>query len=340
MIPIEAWSPLTTRDFMQSGLRFDKNIFMGTIDRNARFYVAGHRGMVGAAFVRHLQNQGFKNILSRTHAELDLTRQAEVEAFFKSEKPDYVFVAAAKVGGILANRNQPTEFLYENLMIASNVIRSAAESGVEKLLFLGSSCVFPKLAEQPIREESLLSGGLESTNEAYAIAKIAGLKLTEYYHRQHQKRFISAMPPNLYGFEDNFHLENSHVIPGLMRRLHEAKIAGAIEFTAWGTGTPLREFLFVDDLAEACFFLFENYEEPGFINAGSGEEVTIRDLVSMIADTVGYRGRIVFDPSKPDGTPRKIMDSSRIHAMGWRHKTPLQEGLRRTYEWYVKNKAT
>jgi GDP-L-fucose synthase len=320
---------------MQSGLRFDKKTFMGTIDRNARFYVAGHRGMVGAAFVRTLRNLGFQNILTRTHSELDLTRQAEVEAFFRRERPEYVFVAAAKVGGILANRNQPTEFLYENLMIASNVIRAAAESGVEKLLFLGSSCVFPKLAAQPIREESLLSGGLESTNEAYAIAKIAGLKLTEYYNRQHGKRFISAMPPNLYGFEDNFHLENSHVIPGLMRRLHEAKNANAAEFTAWGTGTPLREFLFVDDLAEACFFLFEKYEEAGFINAGSGEEIAIRDLVPLIADTVGYRGRIVFDPSKPDGTPRKIMDSSRIHALGWKHKTPLQEGLRRTYEWYL-----
>jgi GDP-L-fucose synthase len=307
------------------------------IDRSSKFYVAGHRGMVGAAMLRLLQKKGFTNLVLRTHAELDLTRQADVENFFKIEKPKYVFLAAAKVGGIIANRDSPTEFLYDNLMIASNVIRAAAESNVEKLLFLGSSCIFPKLAPQPLREESMLTGTLEPTNEGYAIAKIAGLKLTEYYNRQHKKRFISAMPPNMYGYGDNFHLLNSHVIPGLMRRLHEAKLAKTPEFVAWGTGTPLREFMFVDDLAEGCFYLLENYEEPLFMNVGSGEEVSICDLVHLLAETVGYEGKIQFDTTKPDGTPRKIMDSSRIHQLGWKHETSLRDGLKATYEWYLKN---
>ena len=303
----------------------------------SKIYIAGHRGMVGAAMVRLLKKQGFQNILTRTHTELDLTRQAEVEKFFQQEKPEYVFVAAAKVGGIIANRNDPTGFLYDNLMIAANVIHAAAQAETEKLLFLGSSCIFPKMAEQPIRETSILTGALEPTNEAYAIAKIAGLKLTEYYNRQHGKRFISAMPPNLYGYGDNFHLENSHVIPGLMRRLHEAKQAGDAEFTAWGTGTPLREFMFVDDLAEGCFYLLQNYEEPLFMNVGSGEEISIRDLVHLLAEIVGYEGKIHFDASKPDGTPRKLMDSSRIHHLGWKHRTSLREGLKLTYEWYLKS---
>ena len=287
--------------------------------------------------VRLLLKKGFENIVLRTRAELDLSSQAQVNHFFKTEKPEFAFIAAAKVGGILANQNAPTEFLYENMMIAANTIRAAAENGTEKLLFLGSSCIFPKFAEQPLREESMLSGTLEPTNEAYAIAKIAGLKLAEYYNKQHGRRFISAMPPNLYGYGDNFHLENSHVIPGLMRRMHEAKLANAPIFTAWGTGAPLREFMFVDDLAEGCFFLLQNYEDALFMNVGSGEEISIRELVRYLAEVIGYQGKIEFDSTKPDGTPRKIMDSSRIHKMGWRHKIKLKEGLTLTYEWFLKN---
>lgn len=310
-------------------------LFMPTLDKSARFYVSGHRGMVGSAMVRLLQKRGFTNIITRTHSELDLTRQERVEDFFKIERPDYVFVAAGRVGGIIANRNSPTEFLYDNMMIASNVIHTAAQSNVKKLLFLGSSCIFPKFAEQPIKESSILTGPLEPTNEGYAIAKIAGIKLAEYYNKQHGKPFISAMPPNLYGVGDNFHLENSHVIPGLMRRLHEAKISQQPVFTAWGTGAPLREFMLVDDLAEGCFFLMENYNEPEFVNVGSGEEVSIRELVLLLADVVGYQGKIEFDTSKPDGTPRKLMDSSKIHGLGWRHRTSLKDGLRAAYEWYL-----
>jgi len=308
---------------------------MPTIDKSARFYVSGHRGMVGSAMVRLLQKRGFKNIITRSHSELDLTRQERVEEFFKSERPDYVFVAAGRVGGIIANRNSPTEFLYDNVMIASNVIHTAAKSEVKKLLFLGSSCIFPKFAEQPIKESSILTGALEPTNEGYAIAKIAGIKLSEYYNKQYGKPFISAMPPNLYGVGDNFHLENSHVIPGLMRRLHEAKMSKEPVFTAWGTGAPLREFMLVDDLAEGCFFLMENYDEPEFVNVGSGEEVSIKELVHLLAHVIGYKGKIEFDTSKPDGTPRKIMDSSKIHSLGWRHRTSLKDGLRMAYAWYL-----
>lgn len=307
---------------------------MQKIERSARFYVSGHRGMVGSAMVRLLQKEGFTNIITRNHSELDLTRQEQVESFFRKEKPEYVFVAAGRVGGIIANRNSPTEFLYDNLMIASNVIHTAAKSNVKKLLFLGSSCIFPKFAEQPIKESSILTGPLEQTNEGYAIAKIAGIKLAEYYNRQHGKCFISAMPPNLYGVGDNFHLENSHVIPGLMRRLHEAKIAGTPVFNAWGTGSPLREFMLVDDLAEGCFFLMENYDQPELINVGSGEEVSIKELVYLLADTIGYKGKIAFDTTKPDGTPRKLMDSSKIHALGWKHRTSLRDGLKQAYYWY------
>lgn len=311
---------------------------MEKIDRSARFYVSGHRGMVGSAMLRLLQGKGFTNILTRSHDELDLTRQEKVEQFFKKEKPDYVFVAAGRVGGIIANKNAPTEFLYDNLMIASNVIHTAAKQDVKKLLFLGSSCIYPKFAEQPIQEDSMLTGALEPTNEGYALAKIAGIKLAEYYNRQHGKRFISAMPPNLYGIGDNFHLENSHVIPGLMQRLHEAKIKNQPVFTAWGTGTPLREFMFVDDLADGCFFLMENYEDPGLVNVGSGEEVSIKELVLILAETVGYKGRIMFDTSKPDGTPRKLMDSSKIRSMGWKHRTVLRDGLKVAYQWFSTHK--
>lgn len=311
---------------------------MEKIDRSARFYVSGHRGMVGSALVRLLQGKGFTNIITRSHDELDLTRQEKVEQFFKKEKPEYVFVAAGRVGGIIANKNSPTEFLYDNLMIASNVIHTAAKQDVKKLLFLGSSCIYPKFAEQPIQEDSMLTGALEPTNEGYALAKIAGIKLAEYYNRQYGKRFISAMPPNLYGIGDNFHLENSHVIPGLMRRLHEAKNSNQPVFTAWGTGAPLREFMFVDDLADGCFFLMENYEAPGLVNVGSGEEVSIKELVLMLAETVGYKGRIVFDTSKPDGTPRKLMDSSKIRSMGWKHCTALRDGLKVAYQWFSTHK--
>ncbi len=294
--------------------------------------------MVGSALVRLLQGKGFTNIITRSHDELDLTRQEKVEQFFKKEKPEYVFVAAGRVGGIIANKNSPTEFLYDNLMIASNVIHTAAKQDVKKLLFLGSSCIYPKFAEQPIQEDSMLTGALEPTNEGYALAKIAGIKLAEYYNRQYGKRFISAMPPNLYGIGDNFHLENSHVIPGLMRRLHEAKNSNQPVFTAWGTGAPLREFMFVDDLADGCFFLMENYEAPGLVNVGSGEEVSIKELVLMLAETVGYKGRIVFDTSKPDGTPRKLMDSSKIRSMGWKHCTALRDGLKVAYQWFSTHK--
>jgi GDP-L-fucose synthase len=313
-------------------------LIMEKIDRSARFYVSGHRGMVGSAMVRLLQDKGFTNIITRSHDELDLTRQEKVEQFFKKEKPEYVFVAAGRVGGIIANKNAPTEFLYDNLMIASNVIHTAAKQDVKKLLFLGSSCIYPKFAEQPIQEDSMLTGALEPTNEGYALAKIAGIKLAEYYNRQYGKRFISAMPPNLYGIGDNFHLENSHVIPGLMRRLHEAKNSNQPVFTAWGTGAPLREFMFVDDLADGCFFLMENYEAPGLVNVGSGEEVSIKELVLMLAETVGYKGRIVFDTSKPDGTPRKLMDSSKIRSMGWKHRTALRDGLKVAYQWFSTHK--
>lgn len=306
------------------------------LNKSKKIYVAGHRGMVGSAIVRQLKKNGHENIVFKTSAELDLTQQSKVEDFFKTEKPAYVVLAAAKVGGILANSEQPTEFLYQNLMIASNVIHAAAENGVEKLLFLGSSCIYPKFAPQPLKEESLLTGGLEPTNEAYAIAKIAGLKLTEYYNRQHGKKFISAMPSNLYGPEDNFHPDHSHVIPGLIHRIHEAKLNQASEVKVWGTGTPLREFLYVDDLAEGCVYLMNHYSGAPFLNLGSGEEVTIKELAIKIASVVGFKGKIVFDQSKPDGTPRKVMESEKIHHLGWKAKTNLDQGLAFAYESYLK----
>ena len=300
-----------------------------------KIYVAGHRGMVGSAVVNELKKQGFQNIVFRTSNDLDLTQQSQVVSFFSEEKPNYVVLAAAKVGGILANSEHPTEFLYQNLMIASNVIHAAAESGVEKLLFLGSSCIYPKFAPQPLKEESLLSGSLEPSNEAYAIAKIAGLKLAQYYNSQHGKKFISAMPCNLYGIGDNYHPDQSHVIPGLIRRFHEAKIENKKEVLVWGSGTPLREFLYVDDLAEACVFLLKNYENSQFLNVGSGEEITIKNLAQLIAKTVGYLGNIQFDSSKPDGTPRKVMDSGKIQKLGWKSKTPLELGLKKAYESFI-----
>jgi len=301
------------------------------VKKSDKIYVAGHRGMVGSAIWRTLSNQGYTNLIGATSKELDLRRQADVEAFFEREKPEIVILAAAKVGGIMANNTYRADFIYENLIIETNVIHTAWKSGVKKLIFLGSSCIYPKLAEQPLKEESLLSGYLEQTNEPYAIAKIAGIKLCESYRRQYGCDFISAMPTNLYGRNDNYDLQNSHVLPALLRKMHTAKVNNASFVELWGTGTPLREFMYVDDLADACVFLLNNYSDEIFINIGYGEDITIRDLAHLIKDVVGYKGEIVFDSSKPDGTPRKLMDSSRLHSLGWQPKTNLETGIRETY---------
>ena len=294
--------------------------------------MAGHRGMVGSAIVRKLQAEGYTNILTKTSSELDLMNQADVNAFFASNKPEYVFLAAAKVGGIHANNVYRAEFLYNNLMIESNIIHAAYSNNVTKLLFLGSSCIYPKLAEQPLREESLLTGELEPTNEPYAIAKIAGIKLCEAYRDQYGCNFISAMPTNLYGPNDNYDLNNSHVLPALIRKFHTAKINGDAGVPAWGTGSPRREFLHVDDLAEACLFLMLNYNGKMFVNVGSGEDITIRELAETVKDIVGFKGEIAWDSSKPDGTPRKLMDVSRIQSMGWKHAIELNEGIAAVYQ--------
>lgn len=300
---------------------------------DSKVFIAGHRGLVGSGIVRNLRDRGFKNLVLRTREELNLLDQKAVRAFFEQERIDFVFLAAAKVGGIEANRSQQAQFLYENLVIQTNVIHSAAETGVEKLLFLGSSCIYPKMAPQPIREDSLLTGPLEPTNEGYAIAKIAGLKLCEMLNRQNVKRFISAMPTNLYGPGDNFHPTHSHVIPGMMRRYHLARLAGKPAVEVWGTGTPRREFLHVDDLAEGLFTVMSHYEAPETINVGTGSDVTIAELSHLMARAVGFEGKITFDPSKPDGTPRKVLDVSKIGALGWKAKIGLAEGLRATYQW-------
>jgi len=307
------------------------------MEKSAKIYVAGHRGMVGSAIVRKLQAEGFENILTRTSKELNLTRQQDVEDFFSTEKPDFVFLAAARVGGIHANNTYPADFAYQNMMIQNNIIHAAYLNGVKKLLFLGSSCIYPKLASQPISEDALLTGSLEPTNEAYAIAKIAGLRMCSYYRRQYGADFISAMPTNLFGPNDNFDLENSHVLPALIRKFHEAKLSGAKEVVMWGTGTPLREFHYVDDLADGLFFLMENYSGEEHVNIGTGDEISIRDLALLIKDVVGFTGEIVQDTSKPDGTPRKVMDSSKLHEMGWTSKINLQEGVRMAYEWFLQN---
>lgn len=287
--------------------------------------------MVGSAILRCLEHQGFTNLLCASSSELDLKDTQKVNRFFAAERPEYVFLAAAKVGGILANDTYPADFLYDNLMIQSNVIHAAYEYKTQKLLFLGSSCIYPKMAPQPLKEESLLSGYLEKTNEAYAIAKIAGIKLCQAYFRQYHCRFISAMPTNMYGFGDNYHSERSHVLPALLRRFHEAKTGNKPEVDVWGSGKPLREFMFSDDLAEACVFLMKIYEDPQLINVGTGEEVSILELAKLIAEVVEYRGTITFDSSKPDGTPRKLMDSSKLHALGYRHKVALKEGIEMAY---------
>lgn len=309
------------------------------LDRNKKIYVAGHRGLVGSAIVRRLEKDGFKNIITRTHQELDLTRQAEVEQFFEEEKPDYVILAAAKVGGIYANDTYPADFIMKNLQIECNVIDAAYKNHVKKLLFLGSSCIYPRECPQPIKEEYLLSGYLEKTNEAYALAKIAGLKMCAFYNQQYGTDYISVMPCNLYGINDNFALENSHVLPALMRKFHEAKVKNEPTVTVWGSGKPLREFLNVDDLADACLYLMDHYKGNEFFNVGYGKEVTILELAQMIKKVTGFQGEIVMDSSKPDGTPRKLTDISRLAELGWQPKIDLEEGLRQTYEWYKANKA-
>ena len=297
-----------------------------------KIYIAGHNGMVGSAIVRTLKQNGFSNLVYRTSKELDLRNQGAVEEFFQTEKPKFVFLAAAKVGGIVANNTYRADFLYDNLMIVSNIIHSAYNNAVSKLLFLGSSCIYPKMAPQPIKEEYLLTGPLEYTNEPYAIAKIAGIKLCETFRDQYGADFISVMPTNLYGINDNYHPENSHVLPALIRRFHEAKISGAKEVVIWGSGSPKREFLFADDLAEACLFLMETYNEKEIVNIGCGEDLSIKELAELIKTVTGYNGKLVFDTSKPDGTPRKLLDVSKINALGWRYRTTLEEGMNIAYQ--------
>lgn len=305
--------------------------------KNAKIYIAGHRGMVGSAIQRKLQKEGYQNIVVRTSSELDLRNQAEVNRFFETEKPEYVFLAAAKVGGIVANNTYRAEFIYENLMIEANIIYAAYLHQVAKLLFLGSSCIYPKLAPQPLKEEYLLSGYLEPTNQPYAIAKIAGIELCDAYRAQYGCNFISAMPTNLYGPNDNYDLEKSHVLPALLRKIITAKKNNASSVELWGSGTPLREFLHVDDLAEACLFLMENYDQPGLVNVGSGKEISILELANLIKRIVGYSGEIVLDPAKPDGTPRKLMDVSKLSTLGWIASIGLEEGIRKVYELVKEN---
>lgn len=302
------------------------------MEKEAKIYIAGHRGMVGSAIHRQLISRGFNNFVLRTSAELDLRDQTAVNAFFAEQKPEYVFLAAAKVGGILANNTYRAEFLWDNLSIQNNIIHSAHIHGTKKLMFLGSSCIYPKLAPQPLKEEYLLTGPLESTNEPYAIAKIAGIKLCEAYRDQYGCNFISVMPTNLYGVNDNYHPENSHVLPALIRRFHEAKVDSIRQVAIWGSGTPKREFLYADDMAEACIYLMETYNEKEFLNIGTGEDISILDLAHLVAQVIGYQGDIITNPEKPDGTPRKLMDVSKLHQLGWKHNTSLTEGIRSAYE--------
>ena len=307
------------------------------MEKDSRIYVAGHRGMVGSAIVRELQRQGYRNIVTRTHAELDLTRQDKVEAFFVQERPEYVFLAAAKVGGIVANDTAPADFMYDNMTLEMNVIHSAWRSGCRKLEFLGSSCIYPRLAPQPMREECLLTGSLEHTNEAYALAKIAGLKYCEYLNRQYGTDYISVMPTNLYGPNDNYHPTHSHVLPALIRRFHEAKEQNLPHVTCWGDGSPLREFLYVDDLANLCVFLMNCYSGNETVNAGTGKEITIRELTEIVARVVGYNGEIRWDTSRPNGTPRKLLDVSKAASLGWTYKTELEDGIRLAYGDFLRN---
>ena len=307
------------------------------MDKNAKIYVAGHKGMVGSAIVRALQKEGYNNIITRTHEELNLIRQDAVEAFFEQEKPEIVVLAAAKVGGIVANESALADFMYDNMMLEMNVIHAAFKNNCKKLLFLGSSCIYPRLAPQPMPESCLLTGELEKTNEAYALAKISGLKYCEFLNRQYGTDYISVMPTNLYGPNDNYHPTHSHVLPALIRRFHEAKEAGLESVTCWGDGTPLREFLYVDDLADLCVFLLNNYSGNETVNAGTGKELTIKELTELVAKVVGYKGKIEWDPSKPNGTPRKLLDVSKAKALGWTYKTELEDGIRLAYEDFLNN---
>lgn len=307
------------------------------LKKGDKIYVAGHRGLVGSAIVRNLQEKGYRNIIGRTHSELDLTNQAEVRAFFEKERPDAVILAAAKVGGIHANETAPADFAYENLQIQCNVIHCCHQYQVKKLLFLGSTCIYPRMAPQPIPEDALLTGPLEETNEAYAIAKIAGLEMCKFYKRQYGDDFISCMPTNLYGPHDNYDLEGSHVMPAMIRKFHEAKQAGAAAVELWGTGSPLREFLYVDDMADACVFLLEQYNGEQHINIGTGKEVTIRELAETVKRVVGYQGEIVWNKDMPDGTPRKLTNVEKLHELGWTHKVELEEGVALAYQWFKEN---
>lgn len=307
------------------------------MDKGAKIYVAGHRGMVGSAIVRELRRQGYTNIVTRTHAELDLTRQEPVERFFAEERPEYVFLAAAKVGGIAANAGALADFMYENMVLEMNVVHAAWRNGCRKLEFLGSSCIYPRMAPQPIREEYLLTGELERTNEAYALAKISGLKYCEFLNRQYGTDYISVMPTNLYGPNDNYHPEHSHVLPAMIRRFHEAKEAGSPSVTCWGDGSPLREFLYVDDLANLCVFLMNNYSGDETVNAGTGKEITIKGLAELVARVVGYEGEILWDTTRPNGTPRKLLDVSKAESLGWHYRTELEDGIRLTYEDFLSN---
>ncbi|MCG2830994.1 MAG: GDP-L-fucose synthase [Desulfobacteraceae bacterium] len=307
------------------------------MEKDSKIYIAGHRGLVGSAIMRRLKIEGYKNFITRTHAELDLTRQEKVEEFFREERPDYVFLAAARVGGIYANNTFPAEFIYSNLTIQTNIIHASYLFGVKKMLFLGSSCIYPKNCPQPMKEEYLLGGHLEPTNEPYAVAKIAGIKMCQAYNRQYGTNFLSVMPTNLYGPNDNFDLKTSHVLPALIRKFHEAKIKGLSEVEIWGTGSPMREFLHVDDLADACLFLMKNYNKSEIINIGAGKDLTIKELAEIIACIVKFEGRLVFNSIKPDGMPKKLLDVSRLHSLGWMAKIGLEQGIAKTYKWYVEN---
>lgn len=307
------------------------------MEKDGKIYVAGHRGMVGSAICRVLEKQGYTNIVTRSHKELNLCRQDEVEAFFRQEKPDYVFLAAAKVGGIMANSEALADFMYDNMILEMNVIHSAWQNGCRKLMFLGSSCIYPRMAPQPIKESSLLTSSLEETNEAYALAKISGLKYCEYLNRQYGTDFISVMPTNLYGPNDNYHPEHSHVLPAMIRRFHEAKVSGAPEVVCWGTGSVLREFLYVDDMAEACVYLMNTYSGNETVNLGTGKDLTIRELAELVARVVGYSGEIRWDSSKPDGTPRKLLDVSKLEALGYHYTTELEDGIRLAYKDFLEN---
>ncbi len=310
------------------------------MEKNDKIYVAGHRGLVGSAIVRSLKKQGYENVIGRTHRELDLTDQAAVRVFFETERPDIVVLAAAKVGGINANNTAPADFAWDNMQIQCNVIKSAHDCHVKKLLFLGSTCIYPRMAPQPIPEDALLTGPLEETNEAYAIAKIAGMEMCRFFKKQYGDNFISCMPTNLYGPYDNYELSGSHVMPAMIRKFHEAKASGAPAVELWGTGTPLREFLYVDDMADACIYLLEHYDGERHVNIGTGKELTIRELAELVKKTVGYEGEIVWNRDMPDGTPRKLTDVSKLHGIGWHHKVELEEGVRLAYDWFREHVAT